>query len=133
MSELKVDTLTGKTTAKTVTVTVGASVTQSLEQGLAKSFWYYDQQETANRNSFNVSSIADSSEGEYAVSLVNPMTNVYGIMAGHVARTAIAKFSGGAGNTMLNTSTFRCYTTDSGASNTPSDAESGGSAHGALA
>ena len=33
MSEIKVDTLTGKTTAKTVTVTVGATATQSLEQG----------------------------------------------------------------------------------------------------
>ena len=38
MSEIKVDTLTGKTTANDITVTVGASATQSLEQGLAKAW-----------------------------------------------------------------------------------------------
>ena len=36
MSEIKVDTLTGKTTANDITVTIGASATMSLEQGLAK-------------------------------------------------------------------------------------------------
>ena len=40
MSELKVDTLTGKTTAKTVTVTVGASATQSLERVWQKHMCY---------------------------------------------------------------------------------------------
>ena len=41
MSEIKVDTLTGKTTANDITVTVGATATMSLEQGLTKAWVTY--------------------------------------------------------------------------------------------
>ena len=68
MSELKVDTLTGKTTAKTVTVTVGASATQSLEKGLAKAYVLYDMVGSAisangTGNSLNISSMTDAGGG----------------------------------------------------------------------
>jgi len=65
MSEIKVDTLTGKTTANDITVTVGASATISLEQGLAKAWANVDGSITNNSvyDSLNVSSCADVSTG----------------------------------------------------------------------
>ena len=64
MSEIKVDSLTGKTTAKTVTVTVGATATQSLEQGLAKTWISINTTGTISiRDSFNVSSATDVAIG----------------------------------------------------------------------
>jgi|14BtaG_2_1085337.scaffolds.fasta_scaffold00154_18 hypothetical protein len=65
MSEIKVDTLTGKTTANDITVTVGATATQSLEQGLAKA-WIrgtYSGGTPSDSNSFAVSSLVDSGTG----------------------------------------------------------------------
>lgn len=64
MSEIKVDTLTGKTTAKTITVTVGTSATMSLEQGLAKVYALYDMTSpTSLTTSFGVSSLLDQNVG----------------------------------------------------------------------
>jgi hypothetical protein len=90
MSEIKVDTLTGKTTAKTVTVGVGATATQSLEQGLAKSWVNWDGTGTvAIRDSINVSSIDDNGTGQYDVNF----SNLFSI-AGYCPTTA---GSGGSG------------------------------------
>ena len=77
MSEIKVDTLTGKATAKTVTVTVGATATQSLEQGLAKMWVNFDGTATdaASRDSFNVSGMIDDDDGKYTASYTNSMSN----------------------------------------------------------
>ena len=75
MSEIKVDTLTGKTTAKTVTVTTGASATQSLEQGLLKA-WTVSASafDGTVGDSFNNSSFTDeSSAGQTTITLTNPM------------------------------------------------------------
>ena len=74
MSEIKVDTLTGKTTANDITVTVGATATQSLEQGLIKSFVYLNGTGTPavrNSKSFNISSVTDSNLGNYSSTLTN--------------------------------------------------------------
>jgi hypothetical protein len=75
MSEIKVDTLTGKTTANDITVTVGATATQSLEQGLAKA--------TARANaaaslldSNGVSSGVDNGTGNYTYTLTNAMSDL---------------------------------------------------------
>ena len=66
MSEIKVDSLTGKTTANDITVTVGASATMSLEQGLAKAWVNFNGTGTvAILNSLNASSITDSATGRY--------------------------------------------------------------------
>ena len=61
-SILKVDALTGNTTAKTVTVTVGATATQSLEQGLTKAFINNDG-DTTIADSLNISSMTDDADG----------------------------------------------------------------------
>ena len=65
MSEIKVDTLTGKTTANDITVTVGASATAKLEQGLAKCWFNYDQDAPAVDDSFNITSITDVGTGQF--------------------------------------------------------------------
>ena len=73
MSEIKVDTLTGKTTANDITVTVGATATMSLEQGLAKAWVIVGNAATTLtiRNSFNVSSAIDNGTGDFSYSLTN--------------------------------------------------------------
>ena len=81
MSEIRVDNLTGKTTAKTVTVTVGATATQSLEQGLAKAWARWDNSDndgsgtTTPGDSFGVSSLGDDNTGSNIINLTNAMTN----------------------------------------------------------
>ena len=76
MSEIKVDTLTGVSTAKTVTVTVGASVTQSLEQGLIKGFVTYDGTTTPSvRDSLNHSSITDNANADHTLTHTNNYDN----------------------------------------------------------
>jgi hypothetical protein len=76
MSEIKVDTLTGKTTANDITVTVGASATMSLEQGLAKAWVNFNGTGTvAIRDSFSISSISDTSTGNFASTYTNNMNN----------------------------------------------------------
>ena len=73
-SILKVDTLTGNTTAKTVTVTVGASATQSLEQGLAKA-WLFASNAAVLNDSLNVSSGPDHGSGDYSYALTNAFSD----------------------------------------------------------
>ena len=63
MSTVKVNTLTGTTTAGSISVTgEGNSTTTNLQQGLTKVWHNFDGQSTvATRDSFNVSSIAFNS------------------------------------------------------------------------
>ena len=84
MSEIKVDTLKGKTTAKTVTVTVGASATQSLEQGLCKAWIHFDAHGDAavsgtpiTRDSLNNSTLGDDGNGDYTANFVSNFANGY--------------------------------------------------------
>ena len=81
MSEIKVDTLTGKTTANDITVTVGASATQSLKKGLVVVYHMFDQRGShlgsANTTgqSLNVSSISDDSTGNYTTNISNNVSD----------------------------------------------------------
>ena len=76
MSEIKVDTLTGKTTSNDITVTVGATATQSLEQGLAKAWVNFNGTGTiATRDSLNVSGLVDGGGGIYAYNITNAFGN----------------------------------------------------------
>lgn len=81
MSELKVDTLTGKTTANDITVTVGATATAKLQQGLVKAHLLFDQrgshlsENTAGSSSLNISSSSDESTGNYSLVFINNMSN----------------------------------------------------------
>ena len=77
MSEIKVDTLTGKTTANDITVTVGASATMSLEQGLAKIWVNFDGTASGAtaRDSLGLSSMSDIGTGNYSINYNNNMSN----------------------------------------------------------
>lgn len=77
-SELKVNTLTGVSTAGSIAVTgEGNSTTTNLQQGLAK-MWvnYTGISTTASRDSFNVSSLTDNGTGNTTVNINNDMSNV---------------------------------------------------------
>ena len=82
MSEIKVDTLTGKTTANDITVTVGATATMSLEQGLAKVWSSFTGTGTpAISDGLNGSSITDGGTGNYTFNMSNAMGNsTYGFL-----------------------------------------------------
>ncbi len=76
-SQLKVDTLTGVTTAGSIDVTgEGNSTTTSLQQGLAKSWTYIHGTDTfAIINSFNTASATDNGEGDYTTVRTNAFSN----------------------------------------------------------
>ena len=77
-SELKVNTLTGVSTAGSIAVTAeGNSTTTNLQQGLAKSTIHYDQDNNTIRDSFNVSSNADSAAGLWTYTVTNAYSNIY--------------------------------------------------------
>lgn len=99
MSEIKVNTLTGQTTANDITVTVGATATQSLEQGLVKAWVNFNGASvtgtaslTGVRDSFNISTLSDNNTGNHTVNINNEMLNAnYAV--------SISSSSGGMSNT----------------------------------
>ena len=76
-SQLKVDTITGVTTAGSVVVTgEGNSTTTNLQQGLAKSWATLDGTGTiALRDSFNHSSATDNGTGDYTFNFNNDFSD----------------------------------------------------------
>ena len=85
-SILKVDTLTGVTTAGSISVTgEGGSTTTNLQQGLAKCWHHYNQSGTlASVDSFNVSGATDSGVGITRTSYINALANVgYAVSGSH--------------------------------------------------
>ena len=77
MSEIKVDNLTGKTSAGDITVTSeGGAATMQLQQGLAK-FWvnFNGTGTIAARDSFNLSGLTDTGTGNYTTSFISVMNN----------------------------------------------------------
>ena len=77
-SILKVDELQGITSAGDITVTSeGGAATQSLQQGLAKAWNFFDGTAgtIAYADSFNCSTFQDLGVGSYAYSLTNSMSN----------------------------------------------------------
>lgn len=67
----------------TVAVTSeGAAVSTNLAQGLAKSWARYDQINDVDRDSFNISSISDSSTGIFGLFYSNNFDNIYYATAG---------------------------------------------------
>ena len=76
-SQLKVDTLTGVTTAGSIDVTgEGNSTTTNLQQGLAKMFCTFNGTSTiAIADSFNASGITDRGTGLYTVTIGNDMAS----------------------------------------------------------
>ena len=79
-STLKINTLTGVSTAGSIAVTgEGNSTTTNLQQGLAKHWSHLDGSQSAAsmaQDSFNLSSMTDSGTGTYVFTLSNIMANV---------------------------------------------------------
>ena len=77
-SKLVLDNLAGRTTAGSIAVVAeGNGTTTNLQQGLAKSTIHYDQINNAIRDSFNVSSNADSAAGLWTYTVTNAYSNIY--------------------------------------------------------
>jgi len=77
-SLLKVDALTGVTTAGSISVTgEGNSTTTNLQQGLGKA-WINFQQKSSNvvRDSFNHSSFTDNGTGTMTFTITSVMANI---------------------------------------------------------
>jgi len=76
-SILKVDTLTGVTTAGSISVTgEGNSTTTNLQQGLAKAWMDLNGSGTiALRDSNNIASVTDNTTGDYTASYTSAMGN----------------------------------------------------------
>ena len=74
-STLKLNTLTGASTAGSIAVTgEGNSTTTNLQQGLAKQ-WFNNQAGESPRDSLNVSSITDNQTGDDSYAMTNNMAN----------------------------------------------------------
>ena len=78
MSTVKVNTLTGTTTAGSIAVTgEGNSTTTNLQNGLAKVWVNFNGTSTiAIRDSSNVASLTDVGTGDYRVNFTNDLGNV---------------------------------------------------------
>ena len=76
-STLKINTLTGVSTAGSIAVTgEGNSTTTNLQQGLTKVFCNFDGESTiAIKDSFNTSGIDDNGTGQYDVNYTNSMAS----------------------------------------------------------
>ena len=84
-SELKVDKFTGVTTAGSILVTgEGNSTTTNLQQGLVKHFTMYNQDANSVKESFNQSSITDTSSVVFTTTFSNAFGNVNYISSGIV-------------------------------------------------
>ena len=76
-SILKVDTLTGVTTAGSIAVTgEGNSTTTNLQQGLCKAWFNLNAIGTeAYRDTFNIGSVTDNATGDFSHNFTNAMNN----------------------------------------------------------
>ena len=77
-SQLKVDTITGVTTAGSIAVTgEGNSTTTNLQQGLCKCWINFDGSagSIAAADSFNSSGLTDTATGKQTISMSNAMSN----------------------------------------------------------
>jgi len=92
-SILKVDTITGVTTAGSISVTgEGNSTTTNLQQGLIKSWYCLQGSDTfAIKDSFNTASATDNGEGDYTTVRTNAFSN------DDYATAALCSATGGSG------------------------------------
>jgi hypothetical protein len=75
-SQLKVDTLTGVTTAGSIVVTgEGNSTTTNLQQGLSKVWANLNGSSFGLRDNFNVTSATDNGTGDYTFTIATDMAS----------------------------------------------------------
>jgi len=116
MSEIKVDTLTGKTTANDITVTVGASATQSLEQGLVKAWVTYTDVSWTIGDSLNCSSASDNGTGDFTTNFSNNFGSNNIVSAGTSTYGTYFSYYNASGNSHT-TSSVEYYGLSGGGSN----------------
>ena len=133
-SQLKVDTLTGVTTAGSILVTgEGNSTATSLQQGLAKAFaWVDHKTDNAIDNGFNTASLTDTSAGISSVNITNVMASASQVTGVTSYQSGTAQISGTSGASMTSTSACKFVTNDTGSTG-QEDTEYGMTLHGDLA
>ena len=102
-SVLKVDSITGVTTAGSISVTgEGNSTTTNLQQGLAKVWCALNGQGTiAVRDSFNTASLTDTGTGAHTVNYTSAFATVeYAVTVSHQENQANNAYSGHATNSV---------------------------------
>jgi hypothetical protein len=111
MSEIKVDTLTGKTSAGDITVTSeGGAATMQLQQGLAKAWVNFDGTGTiAARDSLNLSSLTDAGGGNYGITVSSAFGNSNYAATGMSQDTAFGDFISINASVAPTTTVFRFY------------------------
>ena len=120
-SQLKVDTLTGVTTAGSIVVTgEGNSTTTNLQQGLAKAWINFDGSASgaAARGSFNLASMTDTSTGVYVCNLTNAFANTNDC----AATSSASASTSGSDNRNISTTITSTSAIDSRTSNAASGA-----------
>ena len=94
-SQLKVDTITGLTTAGSIAVTgEGNSTTTNLQQGLGKSWWCLTGGNATISDSFNTSSAADVSTGRWTTTRTNNMNSTHYSASGACGRAGFSYVGG---------------------------------------
>ena len=121
-SQLKVDKLQGRTTAGSITVTSeGTSVETNLQQGLAKSWITFKSAATfIERDSFNVSSLADAGAGWGNVTMTSAMSSIY-----HTVHASSNYNNAHTGSGSHTTTLYQCFSKDSSESLADADGQYG--------
>jgi len=89
-STLKINTLTGVTTAGSIAVTgEGNSTTTNLQQGLIKTWVSFGGSSATVDDSFNVTSVDDDGTGDYGVNMTNAFGSANTGWAGSIGHTAM--------------------------------------------
>ena len=85
-STLKINTLTGVTTAGSIAVTgEGNSTTTNLQQGLAKVWAHSAENGASLDDNFNASSITDLATGKQQIDIANNMSNAnYSVLCSYI-------------------------------------------------
>ena len=127
-SILKVDTLTGVSTAGSISVTgEGNSTTTNLQQGLAK-VWSEFTTSVVINDSFNVASMSDEGVGDFDTNLTNNMAS-----ATYVALGGVENFNGYLETVKNSASNFTNYTSRDDSNNLADLADMQNVVHGDLA
>tara|TARA_A100001015_G_scaffold321082_1_gene450021 strand:- start:2113 stop:2502 length:390 start_codon:yes stop_codon:yes gene_type:complete len=94
-SQLKVDTITGVSTAGSIAVTgEGNSTTTNLQQGLVKAWAAVDGTANSLLDSFNTGSVTDNGTGSHTINYTNVMSNAnYATQASHKENQYNAAFN----------------------------------------
>ena len=121
-STLKINTLTGVSTAGSIAVTgEGNSTTTNLQQGLAKSWITFKSASTfIERDSFNVTTLTDSGAGYGTVTMTNVMNSIY-----HTVHSTSNDENAHAGSGSHTTANYQMFSKNSSHSLTDADGQYG--------